>query len=132
MKNNEVFIIAEAGVNHNGDLEIAKALIDVASDSGADAVKFQSFLADDLSTDYADQAVYQAKNTGKKESQKEMLKRIELQRDDHQTLIDYCKRRLGDPVIEINVDEDQLEDDGDLSDIDDSNMGSQLHQLGTF
>ena len=89
--NNEVFIIAEAGVNHNGDLEIAKALIDVASESGADAVKFQSFLADDLSTDYADQAIYQARNTGKKESQKEMLKRIELKRDDHQTLIDYCE-----------------------------------------
>ena len=60
-----VFIIAEAGVNHNGDIEIAKKLIDVAKESGADAVKFQTFKAELLVTDTAPQADYQTRNIGK-------------------------------------------------------------------
>ena len=73
-----VFIIAEAGVNHNGDLGLAKQLIDVAKEAGVDAVKFQLFHADKLVTKKARQAAYQSKNIGREESQYEMLKRLEL------------------------------------------------------
>ena len=69
MKSNKVFIIAEAGVNHNGSVEIAKKLIDVASDAGADAVKFQTFKAENLATKNAKKANYQMKTTDLKESQ---------------------------------------------------------------
>ena len=70
-----VFIIAEAGCNHNGDLDLAKILVDIAVESGADAVKFQTFIADQLVTPYAAKADYQNKNTGNdKESQSAMLK----------------------------------------------------------
>lgn len=86
----KVFIIAEAGVNHNGDIILARKLIDVAADAGADAVKFQSFISEKLVTKEAKQAAYQITNTGIEEGQYEMLKRLELSLTDHLTLIEYC------------------------------------------
>lgn len=85
-------IIAEAGVNHNGDIELAKALIDVARDAGADSVKFQTFNAAALVTESAQQASYQSRNTGLRETQYEMLKRLELSRAAHHELSAYCER----------------------------------------
>ena len=86
----KVFIIAEAGVNHNGSIETAKRLIDEASKSGADAVKFQSFKASSLVTRNAKKAEYQVDNTGNNEKQYEMIKRLELDYDKHQELMDYA------------------------------------------
>jgi N-acetylneuraminate synthase len=91
LKPERIFIIAEAGVNHNGSLELAKKLIDVAYEAGADAVKFQTFKADLITTSKAAKAEYQIQNTGGDESQQEMLKKLELSREDHITLIDYSK-----------------------------------------
>jgi N,N'-diacetyllegionaminate synthase len=88
-----VFIIAEVGVNHNGSLELAKQLVDVAKGCGADAVKFQTFKAATLVTKAAKQAEYQTTNTGKQESQFDMLKRLELSEEDHQTLVEYCQEQ---------------------------------------
>ena len=84
-------IIAEAGVNHNGSLEMAKTLVDIAKDCGADYVKFQTAKVDSLVSKYADMAKYQKENTGKNESQKEMLKKLLLSFDDFMKLADYCK-----------------------------------------
>jgi N-acetylneuraminate synthase len=86
----KTFIIAEAGVNHNGDLKIAKKLIDVAANAGADAVKFQTFSADRLVTKNAPKADYQNKTTDKNESQYEMLKKLELSFEEHKSLKKYC------------------------------------------
>lgn len=88
-----VFIIAEAGVNHNGDIEIAKKLVDVAALAGADAVKFQTFRAENLVCKDARKAKYQLETTEKAESQFDMLKRLELTPDMHQQLISYCKSK---------------------------------------
>lgn len=88
-----VFIIAEVGVNHNGSLALAKQLIDVAYDYGADAVKFQTFKASSLVTKTAQQAEYQTANTQKAESQFAMLQRLEISENDHQTLVDYCQSK---------------------------------------
>lgn len=85
------FIIAEAGVNHNGDLEIAKKLVDVAVAAGADAVKFQTFVAEQLVTRSASKAAYQIENMGTSESQFDMLKKLELTEAMHHPLIEYCK-----------------------------------------
>ena len=71
------FIIAEAGVNHNGDMDIAKGLIDAAAEAGADAVKFQTFKADRVVCSDAKKAAYQMETTSKEESQLEMLKKLE-------------------------------------------------------
>lgn len=87
------FIIAEAGVNHNGDLRLAMDLIDIAADAGADAVKFQTFIADRLVTRDAPKAAYQAETTGDGESQYEMLRRLELSAQDHRALIERCRER---------------------------------------
>jgi N,N'-diacetyllegionaminate synthase len=90
---NRTLIIAEAGVNHNGDLGLAKQLIDVASEAGVDLVKFQTFNADRQVTRAAKKADYQIQNTDSKESQHEMLRRLELTEDMHHELIVHCAAR---------------------------------------
>ena len=90
---NPCFIIAEAGVNHNGKLSLAKKLIDKAKEAGVDAVKFQTFKAENIVTKEAKQAKYQTKNIGKKESQFAMLKRLELSYADFRNLKKYCDRK---------------------------------------
>jgi N,N'-diacetyllegionaminate synthase len=87
------FIIAEAGVNHNGKLEQAKRLVDIAVRSGADAVKFQTFKAEEIVTKYADMAEYQIKNLGRKKSQLDMLKDLELSYEEFKKLKQYCDRK---------------------------------------
>lgn len=86
-------IIAEAGVNHNGSLELAKDLVDVAADAGADSVKFQTFSADDMVIRKAEKASYQKRNGTLDESQYLMLKRLELDHNDHPELIEHCRNR---------------------------------------
>ena len=86
----KVFIIAEAGVNHNGDINNAKKLIDVAADAGADAVKFQTFKAENIVSKNAEKAEYQKNTTDAEENQFDMLKKLELTEEMHQTLIEYC------------------------------------------
>ena len=85
-----VFIIAEAGVNHNGDISNAYKLIDAAIESGADAIKFQTFKAERLVTKNAAKAEYQKKTSNSLESQFEMIKKLELSLKDHKDLIRYC------------------------------------------
>jgi len=90
----KTIIIAEAGVNHNGDINAAKMLIDAAADAGADYVKFQTFKAEKLVSKSAQKADYQNTNTGNtKESQLEMLQKLELSEADHYLLLDYCKQK---------------------------------------
>jgi len=88
-----ILIIAEAGVNHNGDLALAKQLIDVAADAGADLVKFQTFSADRLATREAKKADYQIATTESAETQHQMLSRLELSASMHHELIAYCSTR---------------------------------------
>ncbi len=87
----KTIIIAEAGVNHNGSLENALELVNVAAQSGADIVKFQSFKSKKLVTNTAEKAEYQIKNTGETESQQSMLEKLELSASDHLRLFDECK-----------------------------------------
>ncbi len=91
MKFDSVFIIAEAGINHNGSIELAKKLIDVAVEAGADAVKFQTFKADKLVSKSAQKADYQKQTTSIGETQYEMLKKLELDENAHRVIISYCK-----------------------------------------
>ena len=93
MNNKSTIIIAEAGVNHNGSIELAKKLIDVASKVGADFVKFQTFKAKNLVTQTADKAKYQKKTTKTDESQFEMINKLELDRKTHEELIAYCQTK---------------------------------------
>ena len=91
---NHTLIIAEAGVNHNGSIDMAKGLIDVAADAGVDYVKFQTFKAENLVTKSAKQAEYQKKNIGDGNgSQYQMLKNLELSHADHDVLIEYCEQK---------------------------------------
>lgn len=87
------FIIAEAGVNHNGSIDLAKQLIDAAVTAGANAIKFQTFKAKNLTIQATPKAEYQIKNTGDNESQYEMLKKLELDELDHKQLIEYCNKK---------------------------------------
>lgn len=88
-----VFVIAEAGVNHNGNLTIAKRLIDVASEAGADAVKFQTFKAERMVCKDAAKAKYQIDNTSSADSQYQMLQKLELSLQMHKELMQYCKEK---------------------------------------
>ncbi len=88
-----VFIIAEAGVNHNGSIHLAKKLIDSAYDSGADAIKFQTFRAKNLVTKNSEKAKYQKNTTSHNESQFDMLKKLELSKEMHIELIKYCNNK---------------------------------------
>jgi N,N'-diacetyllegionaminate synthase len=89
----KTLIIAEAGVNHNGDIGLAHRLIDAAADAGADMVKFQTFNADRLVTTSARKADYQNANTVADESQHSMIRRLELTREMHEDLMQHCKSR---------------------------------------
>lgn len=90
----KTLIIAEAGVNHNGDLNLAKRLIEVAAGAGADFVKFQTFQAEKIVSAAAKKADYQIQNTGKaEEGQFAMLKKLELDRKKHEILIQYCQEQ---------------------------------------
>jgi len=89
----KVIIIAEAGVNHNGSMVLAKQLIDVAVDAGVDIVKFQTFSASKIVSKNAKKADYQINLTGNSETQYEMLKRLELSFENHIELLNYCKQR---------------------------------------
>tara|TARA_Y100001980_G_C14545164_1_gene324597 strand:- start:448 stop:1476 length:1029 start_codon:yes stop_codon:yes gene_type:complete len=93
LKNKKVKIIAEAGVNHNGSIKMAEKLIDVAKDSGADYVKFQTYKTELLLTKDAEKANYQKLSTGDNQSQYDMLKKLELSPKDHRHLIDYCNEK---------------------------------------
>lgn len=108
---NKTIVIAEAGVNHNGSMELAKKLIDVASEAGADFVKFQSFKADRLVTKNAKKAQYQKDNmkqASDDDKQYQMLKKLELSDDDHDVLIEYCQSKdvefLSTPFDEESAD----------------------------
>lgn len=102
-------IIAEAGVNHNGSLELAKQLVKKAYEAGADYVKFQTFKAEKGISRKAKKAVYQIENTGiEEESQLEMVKKLELSYEDHQILIDYCNE-LGIKFFSTAFDFDSIE-----------------------
>lgn len=92
-KNPRVYIIAEAGVNHNGSLALAKQLVDVAAKAEADVVKFQTFHAEKVISKSAPKALYQTKTTDKSESQLEMVKKLELDEAAHLALIEHCRRR---------------------------------------
>ena len=87
------FVIAEAGVNHNGDVRLALELVDVAARTGADAVKFQAFVTDEVVTSRAEKAAYQVTATGSSGSQREMLKALELSPEDHRALRTRCEER---------------------------------------
>lgn len=89
----KVFVIAEAGVNHNGDIKIAKQLIDAACEAEADAVKFQTFKAEYLVCKNAEKAAYQLETTDKSETQYAMLKKLELTESMHRELLEYCEKK---------------------------------------
>lgn len=89
----KVMVIAEAGVNHNGDISLAKKLIDVAVEAKADVVKFQTFKAENIVIDEAPKATYQKETTDSNESQYKMLKKLELSAENHKELIAYCKEK---------------------------------------
>lgn len=105
----KTLIIAEAGVNHNGDIDLAKALIDVAANAGVDFVKFQTFNSKNLVSKKALKAEYQIKNTGDKIStQLEMLHKLELSKDSHYLLKEYCQTR-GVKFLSTGFDLDSLQ-----------------------
>ena len=104
----KTYIIAEAGVNHNGSLDLARQLIDVAADAGADAVKFQTFRADALVTRSAPKAAYQQETTAADEAQWDMLRALELHPEDHPILMEHARQRniqfLSTPFDRLSLD----------------------------
>lgn len=96
MKHKQIYIIAEAGVNHNGSLEIAKQLIDCAAEAGVDAIKFQTFKAEALVSVRAPKADYQLQMTEQNESQYDMLKKLELNQLEHEILAEHCNQKCID------------------------------------
>lgn len=104
----KVLIIAEAGVNHNGDLNLAKKMIDVAFEAGADIIKFQTAIPELVMSNSAPKAEYQAKNTGINESQLEMSKKIHLPLSDYKELKSYCEevgiKFLSTPFDHVSID----------------------------
>lgn len=92
-KKNNVFVIAEIGVNHSGKLSLAKKMIDQAKRCGADAVKFQTYIAQNLATKSTKKVKYQLKNSKKKETHYQMLKSLELSKENHIKLFKYCKKK---------------------------------------
>lgn len=103
-----VYIIAEAGVNHNGQLDLALKLCDAAKEAGVDAVKFQTWKTENIVTAQARQAAYQTENTGVEESQYDMLKELELSYDHFRYIKDYCKR-IGIDFLSTPDEEESLE-----------------------
>ncbi len=93
MKMNHALVVAEAGVNHNGELPLALRLVDVAAAAGANAIKFQSFRAEDIVLRDAPKAEYQRQTTGAAETQYDMLKRLEIDRDFHLAVFEHCRTR---------------------------------------
>ena len=110
----KTIIIAEAGVNHNGSMESAKKLVDVAADAGADYVKFQTFKADTLVTQSAEKPEYQKNLTDKSESQFEMIKKLELDKSAHDELIKHCEEK-GIRFLSTAFDHDSIELLADLN-----------------
>lgn len=108
LERGRTFIIAEAGVNHNGSLELARQLVDVAAAAGADAVKFQTFIAEKVISPAAPKADYQLQTTGADESQLEMIKRLELPFEAFRELFAYCRSKnilfLSTPFDEESAD----------------------------
>jgi N,N'-diacetyllegionaminate synthase len=104
----KTLIIAEAGVNHNGNMKFAKQLIDVAAKAGVDYVKFQTFKAHKLVNKSAKKANYQKNNTSNNNSQYEMLKKLELTHENHHLLIEYCKQK-GVKFLSTAFDFDSIE-----------------------
>ena len=93
LNNHKTFIIAEAGVNHNGSLKKALKLIDIAAAAGANAIKFQTFKAENIATDYAPKAEYQKSNAIKKETQFQMLKKLEFTDAMHKACFVKCEKK---------------------------------------
>ncbi len=108
-----VFFIAEAGVNHNGSIELACQLVDIAAEAGANAVKFQTFKAAKLTTAHARKAEYQVANTQEAGNQLDMLRRLELSDSDHEVLLEHCRMR-GIRFMSTAFDVDSLRMLGDL------------------
>ena len=88
-----VFIIAEAGVNHNGNIKTAIRMVDVAKECGVDAIKFQTFNPTSLVSRFAQKAEYQKKKTGRSETQLQMLQMLSLSLNEHRHLFYYCKKK---------------------------------------
>ena len=108
MKNKKTIIIAEVGVNHNGKINIAKKLIQEAALSGADYVKFQTYITENLVTKFAKKAKYQEQKSNTDETQFDMLKKFQLSYSDHKELIKCCKQNkikfLSSPFDEESID----------------------------
>ena len=93
MRDNQIFIIAEAGDNHNGNFDLALQLVDKAAEAGADCVKFQTFVTENVISKFAEKADYQKQTTGENESQYEMVKKLELSFEQFRLIHKYCQEK---------------------------------------